>query len=135
MKKALQGQLPIAKEIETKKEKVLSHFSYRDPIHIRKDVISTLLRFGELNQSKLVSYCNLNNTKHMQLIRDLVKKGLIIKTVEKWGSKDLIKYRVSEKGNKVMREIMQPYEDMFPRFDNIYLDNPRPNSSRRQGMN
>jgi hypothetical protein len=33
---------------------------YRDRVYIRKDVILKLSEYGELNQTKLMSYCGLN---------------------------------------------------------------------------
>jgi hypothetical protein len=38
--------------------------------------------YGELNQSKLMSYCGLNNVKHKEILDDMVKKGLLIKIEE-----------------------------------------------------
>lgn len=76
-----------------------------------------LYEYGELNQSKLMSYCGLNNVKHKEIIDDLVKKELIVRTEESWGSKTIIKYRVSEKGREILREILEPYETLFPRSE------------------
>ncbi len=117
MEQLLRGQVLIVHKKGEKERS--SRIRYRDPIHIRNDVISALVQHGELNQSKLVSYCNLNNTKHGQIIHDLVQKGMITKTVEKWGNKIIIKYRVSELGKRFMHEIMQPYEELFPRTERI----------------
>jgi predicted transcriptional regulator len=57
-----------------------------------------LYEYGELNQSKLMSYCGLNNVKHKEIIDDLVEKELIVRTEESWGSKTILKYSVSQKG-------------------------------------
>lgn len=84
---------------------------------MRKDVILKLAEHGELNQSKLMSYCGLNNVKHKAIIDELVEKGLITKIEEPWGAKKIIKYRVSEKGTELAREILEPYEALFPRSD------------------
>jgi predicted transcriptional regulator len=84
---------------------------------MRKDIILKLAEYGELNQSKLMSYCGLNNVKHRGVVDELVNKGLIIKTEEPWGNKKIIKYRVSEKGKILAREILEPYEELFPRDD------------------
>ncbi len=88
---------------------------YRDRIYIRKDVILKLSEYGELNQSKLMSYCGLNNVKHKAIIDDMVEKALIIKFEEPWGNKTIIKYNVSEKGRAIFQEILEPYEILFPR--------------------
>jgi predicted transcriptional regulator len=88
---------------------------YRDRIYIRKDVILKLSEYGELNQSKLMSYCGLNNVKHKRIIDDMVSKGLIVRFEEPWGNKTIIKYKVSEKGREILREVLEPYEVLFPR--------------------
>jgi predicted transcriptional regulator len=90
---------------------------YRDRIYIRKDILLKLYEYGELNQSKLMSYCGLNNVKHKVILDDMVKKEMIIRTEERWGNKNIIKYRVSEKGNDILRQILEPYESLFPRSD------------------
>ena len=81
-----------------------------------------LYEYGELNQSKLMSYCGLNNVKHREIIDDLVEKELITRMEESWGSKTIIKYRVSEKGRATLREILEPYETLFPRSEKIDYD-------------
>jgi predicted transcriptional regulator len=58
---------------------------YRDRIYIRKDVLLKLYEYGELDQSKLMSYCGLNNVKHREIIEEMVKKGIILRTEEAWG--------------------------------------------------
>ncbi len=88
---------------------------HRDRIYIRKDILLKLAERGELNQSQLMSYCGLNNVKHKGIVDELVEKGLIVRTEEPWGAKKIIKYRVSEMGNKLARDILQPYESLFPR--------------------
>jgi predicted transcriptional regulator len=88
---------------------------YRDRVYIRKDVILKLSEYGELNQSKLMSYCGLNNVKHRAIIDDMVNKGLIVRFEEPWGNKTIIKYKVSEKGREILREVLEPYEVLFPR--------------------
>jgi len=90
---------------------------HRDRIYIRKDIILKLAEHGELNQSRLMSYCGLNNVKHRGIIDELVEKGLIIRSEEPWGAKKIIKYRVSERGRELAREILEPYEELFPRSD------------------
>jgi predicted transcriptional regulator len=88
---------------------------HRDRIYIRKDIILKLAEHGELNQSQLMSSCGLNNVKHKGIIDEMVEKGLIVRTEEPWGAKKIIKYRVSEEGKQLAREILQPYESLFPR--------------------
>jgi predicted transcriptional regulator len=88
---------------------------YRDRIYIRKDIMFKLYEYGELNQSKLISYCGLNNVKHKEIIDDLVEKELIARMEEPWGNKIIIKYNLSEKGREILRQILEPYEALFPR--------------------
>jgi predicted transcriptional regulator len=88
---------------------------HRDRIYIRKDIILKLAEHGELNQSRLMSYCGLNNVKHKGIVDELVEKGLIVKLEEPWGAKKIIKYKVSEKGRELARQILEPYESLFPR--------------------
>jgi predicted transcriptional regulator len=90
---------------------------YRDRIYIRKDVLLKLYDHGELNQSKLMSYCGLNNVKHKEILDDMVKKGMINRIQEPWGNKTVIKYTPSERGREILREILMPYEELFPRND------------------
>ena len=88
---------------------------YRDRIFIRKDIILKLCEYGEINQSKLMSYCGLNNVKHKEILDDMVKKDLITRMEQNWGSKIIINYRVYEKGRLILNEILAPYEELFPR--------------------
>jgi len=78
-----------------------------------------LYEYGELNQSKLMSYCGLNHIKHKNIIDDMVEKEFITRINEPWGSKNIIKYRVSEKGREILKEILEPYETLFPRSETI----------------
>jgi predicted transcriptional regulator len=88
---------------------------HRDRIYIRKDIILKLAEHGELNQSRLMSYCGLNNVKHKSIVDEMVDKGLIIRVEELWGAKKIIKYKVSERGRELARQILEPYELLFPR--------------------
>lgn len=88
---------------------------YRDRIFIRNDILLKLCEYGEINQSKLMSYCGLNNVKHKEILDDMVKKDLIIRMEHNWGSKIIINYKVSEKGRSILNEILAPYEELFPR--------------------
>jgi hypothetical protein len=44
-------------------------------------------------------------------------KDIIKRTEEPWGNKRIIKYSVTEKGRQFCRQILDPYEEMFPRRD------------------
>jgi len=76
-----------------------------------------LSEYGELNQTKLLSYCGLNIVKHKEILDSMEKKELIEKKVEPWGKKSIIKYKVSPKGHEFFKLILEPYEEMFPRVD------------------
>ncbi len=62
-----------------------------------------------------MSYCGLNNTKHKGILDALVNKGMIDRKEEPWGNKIIINYSISEKGKMILREILEPYEELFPR--------------------
>ena len=62
-----------------------------------------------------MSYCGLNNVKHKDILDDMVKKDSINKLEEAWGSKTIINYKISEKGREILKEVLEPYESLFPR--------------------
>lgn len=88
---------------------------YRERVYIRKDIILKLYEYGELNQSKLLSYCGLNSVRHKGILDEMVKSDLITRAEESWGNKTIIKYKVSEKGKTILKELLEPYEELFPR--------------------
>lgn len=47
----------------------------------------------------------------------MVEKEFITRTNESWGSKTIIKYKVSEKGLGILKQILEPYEMLFPRSE------------------
>ena len=99
---------------------------YRDRVYMRKDILLKLYQYGELNQTKLMSFCGLNNVKHREILDDMVNKDLIVRSEEHWGGTMVFKYKASEKGMKILRELLQPYEELFPRgseHDNAKRDN------------
>jgi len=88
---------------------------YRDRIYIRKDILLKLYEYGEINQSRLMTICGLNNSKHKEILDDMTSKNLITRKNEAWGNKTIIKYSVSEKGRQILKELLEPYEELFPR--------------------
>lgn len=74
-----------------------------------------LYEYGEMNQSKLMSICGLNNAKHKGILDDLIEKGILNLEKEPWGNKVILKYKISEKGVRIMKEVLDPYEELFPR--------------------
>src|SRR5438034_8175897 len=88
---------------------------HKEMMYLRKDELRKLEEHGELNQSRLMSYCGLNNVKHKVLLDEMVAKGLILRMEEPWGTKKIIKYKLSDRGRMLVREILGPYETLFPR--------------------
>jgi predicted transcriptional regulator len=78
-----------------------------------------LSEYGEMNQTKLLSYSGLNIAKHKEILEDMKQKGLIVRKEEAWGKKTIIKYKVSPKGNEFFKLILEPYEEMFPRSEKV----------------
>ena len=74
-----------------------------------------LSEYGELTQTKLLAYCGLNMVKHKDILEDMEKKGILTREEEKWGTKTITKYSVTQKGRDFCRMILDPYEEMFPR--------------------
>ncbi|MEM2140237.1 MAG: winged helix-turn-helix domain-containing protein [Nitrososphaera sp.] len=89
--------------------------SYRDRIYIVKDIIIKLLEYGELNQTALVSFCGLNLTKHKRILDELEANGLISRTERVVGKRTITVYGQTQKGVEFCRNILEPYERMFPR--------------------
>lgn len=65
------------------------------------------------NQTKLMIYCGLNNVKHKEILDDMAKKELN-KMEEAFGSKTIINYKISGKGMEILKEVLEPYESLFP---------------------
>lgn len=88
---------------------------YRDRIYIIKDVILTLSEYGELNQTALISYCGLNLKKHRFILDELEANNMIQKIERVEGKRTITIYKPTQKGLQFCREIIEPYEDLFPR--------------------
>ena len=89
--------------------------SYRDRIYIVKDIILKLVEYGELNQTALVSFCGLNLKKHKPILDDLEGNGLISRAEKMIGKRTVAIYSTTQKGIEFSRNILEPYEKMFPR--------------------
>ncbi len=89
--------------------------SYRDRIYIVKDVILKLVEYGELNQTALVSFCGLNLKKHKPILEDIEYNELIERREVTIGKRTITIYRPTQKGMAFCRDILEPYEKMFPR--------------------
>ena len=89
--------------------------SYRDRIYIVKDVILKLVEYGELNQTALVSFCGLNLKKHKSILEDIEHNELVERREGTIGKRTITIYRPTQKGMAFCRDILEPYEKMFPR--------------------
>jgi predicted transcriptional regulator len=92
--------------------------SYRDRIYIVKDIIVKLVEYGELNQTALVSFCGLNLKKHKAILDDLQQNGLIVRSEITLGKRTIAFYKPTQGGIEFCRNILEPYEKMFPRRKN-----------------
>ncbi len=96
--------------------------SYRDRIYIVKDVILKLVEYGELNQTALMSFCGLNLKKHKPILDDLEANGLVSRTEKTLGKRNVMIYRPTQQGIEFSRNILEPYEKMFPRRKEAPID-------------
>jgi len=92
---------------------------YRDRIFMRKDVILKLAEYGRLNQTRLFNYCGLNSSKHRDILDGLEQKGFISKTVSGEAGSRTTVYSVTPKGLEFCARVLEPYEQMFPRDNNV----------------
>lgn len=88
---------------------------YRDRVYIIKDIILTLGEYGELNQTSLLSYCGLNLTKHRSILDDLESHQMISREEKIAGKRTITIYMATPKGLEFCRDILDPYENLFPR--------------------
>jgi predicted transcriptional regulator len=88
---------------------------YRDKAYIIKDIILTLGEYGELNQTALMSFCGLNLTKHRIILEELESHELIKKEEKVMGKRTITIFKATAKGMDFCRDILAPYEDLFPR--------------------
>lgn len=101
---------------------------YRDRIYIIKDVILTLSEYGELNQTALISFCGLNLKKHRFILDELEINNMIQKIERIEGKRTIAIYKPTMQGIQFCKEILDPYEKLFPRRgiqphsdDNLHL--------------
>lgn len=92
-----------------------SPVSYRDKIHILKDIILKLNEYYELNQTALISFCGLNLKKHKSILDEMESKNLIRRDEKQVGKKKISTYRLTTEGAEFCTNILEPYEKMFPR--------------------
>jgi len=88
---------------------------YRDRIYIVKDIILTLSEYGQLNQTALFSFCGLNISKHKGILDNLEQNEMIRREEVEEGKRTITIFKVTPKGMNFCREIIEPYEHLFPR--------------------
>ena len=92
------------------------HLTRRDRIEIISDILLKLVEYGELNQTALMSFCGLNLTKHRGIIEELESHGLIQRETQTLGRARTISiFKLLPAGLTFMKQILEPYEKMFPR--------------------
>jgi predicted transcriptional regulator len=89
--------------------------SYRDRVYIVMDIILKLAEYGELNQTALISFCGLNINKHRSILEKMQYNGLIARTGKSIGKMSITVYKCTPKGFDFCRNILEPYESIFPR--------------------
>ena len=93
----------------------ISHAHYRDRIYIIRDILLKLVEYGELNQTALITFCGLNVSKHRSIIEEMEAHGLIRREVETFGEARWIShFKITPEGLEFFKEILEPYERMFP---------------------
>ena len=45
----------------------------------------------------------------------MVNKGFLDRNDEAWGNKTILMYKISEKGMDILKAVLEPYEELFPR--------------------
>jgi predicted transcriptional regulator len=65
--------------------------THRDKSYIIKDLISALVKSGEINQTLLATFCGINITKHRKILVDLETNELISKHEEKISKEEYLK--------------------------------------------
>jgi len=88
---------------------------YREKINIVKDIILTLSEYGELNQTSLYSFCGLNISKHKKILDSLERNEIIQREEKLDGKRTVTIFKVTNRGITFCREIIEPYEKLFPR--------------------
>lgn len=91
------------------------HSAYRERIYVIKDLILKLFEKGELDQTSLIGFCGLNLVRHKALLDQMESNNLINSTRMTSGKKVSTIYKPTHRGVQFCREILGPFEEMFPR--------------------
>ena len=93
---------------------VSSSALYRDKIYVVKDIILYLVDSSKM-KTALASNCRLNLKKQKYNLDDLEANELISRSEIQFGKRIVTVYETTQKGIEFYREILEPYEEMFPR--------------------
>ncbi len=91
--------------------------SYRDRVYIVSDIILKLVEYGEMNQTAVTTFCGLNISKHRSILDKMEHNGLIERTEQSLGKRSITIYKCTPKGVEFCKNILEPYEKMFPRSE------------------
>jgi len=88
---------------------------YRDRVFIVKDLILELTEYERLSRTALYGYCQLNLKSHHSILDELESNGLVTTTKIMRGKKLTNMYMVTSEGISFYKNILDPYEKLFPR--------------------
>ena len=91
--------------------------SYRDRVYIVSDIILKLIEYGKMNQTAVTTFCGLNISKHRSILDKMEHNGLIERTEQALGKRSITIYQCTPKGVEFCKNILEPYEKMFPRTE------------------
>lgn len=91
--------------------------SYRDRVYIVSDIFPKLIEYGKMNQTAVTTFCGLNISKHRSILDKMEQNGLIERTEQALGKKSITIYQCTPKGVEFCKNILEPYEKMFPRTE------------------
>ena len=94
---------------------------YRDRVYIDTDIILKLIEYGRMNQTAVTTYCGLNISKHRSILDEMEHNGLIERTEQSYGKRAITIYQCTPKGVEFCKNILEPYEKMFPRTEKIRI--------------
>ena len=90
---------------------------YRDRVYIVTDIILKLIEYGKMNQTAVTTFCGLNISKHRSILDEMQHNGLIERTEQSYGKRSITIYQCTPKGVEFCKNILEPYEKMFPRTE------------------
>ena len=68
-----------------------------------------------MNQTALISFCGLNINKHRTILEKMECNGLIARTATPIVKRSITMYNCTPKGFEFCKNILEPYEKIFPR--------------------